>query len=540
MSANEQAVKKLKMMWDEFLKENGVDSLAKARREKEAFEKWRPDLSSMTLEQYTNLLSANKDGGDAGYFTNWMERKTENCGKFRTAGASVFGIYRIKQEGSEPLYMTSEYRGQEKDKSAAEKYFLGTVKPVVCDVASFNERSEGVAPLEVNYARKIAYMYNPEKLLPLFKKDTIEAIADFIGIEEGEVDSSSYMATKVILDKLVREWKLPDPNFDLTQKLGSFLYKAFEKTFSLEHKNIIFCGAPGTGKTYTVEGIKQRILIDGDDENEVYVFAQFHPSYSYEDFIEGLKPVVENGSITLQLQAGKFKRLCQKAMNNLRQAHPSSKDKVDGVKLKKYYFIADEINRAELSRVLGEVLVCLEESKRLDIDKNGQIVGARIEAQYSHLYTSEADGVVTVGGKHYFGVPSNLYFIGTMNDVDRSIDSFDLALRRRFIWKRKNCDYDVIAEKLQLINKSEELVEKYTKICRELNELISDKWELGHAYEIGHAYFLEVGKISNNSVRKLFELKIKPLLGEYLRAEYSRKDIEGKLNDAAKVFLLND
>jgi 5-methylcytosine-specific restriction endonuclease McrBC GTP-binding regulatory subunit McrB len=371
-------------------------------------------------------------------------------------------------------------------------------------------------------------MYNPEKLLPIFKREVIEAIASFIGIE---VEASNYKATSVILDTLSVKWDLEPYSFELTQKLGDFLWTMFGKSFSLENKNIIFYGAPGTGKTYTVlEGIKQRILIAGDDENEVLDFSQFHPSYSYEDFIEGFKPVNGGNGISLELKSGRFKKLCKKAMVELRDARTNKREP------KSYYFVADEINRAELSRVLGEVLVCLEDSKRIDFDKDEKLTGLYLQSQYGHLDT-EDQAVLTIKNKHYFGIPSNLYFIGTMNDIDRSIDSFDLALRRRFVWKRMDCDYAVIKDKFLYDSQ----VESYVEICKKLNTLIADEWGLGQSYQIGHAYFLEVGKkINKSAMQRLFKSKIKPLLSEYLRAEYAPKEIEQKLKDAENIFSVID
>jgi len=524
-SAISTNIVKLKKEWDKFTFEP-----ADSKAAKKAFDEWKPgekqNIKEMKLDQYTNLLRK----GD-GYFTNWMERKTEACGKFRTSSYS-YGIYRENKE--EESYKSAEQRGKSKedkplDLDGAEKYFKEKVRPVVSDLAEFKDLPLGVTPLEINYARKIAYMYNPGMLLPIFKREVIEAIANFLGVD---VDASNYKATKIILDELANKWGLEVPNFEITQKLGAFLWDMFGKSFDLQHKNIIFYGAPGTGKTYKIEGIKQRILIAGDDENEVLDFAQFHPSYSYEDFIEGFKPVKsENGGISLELKSGRFKQFCKKAMKNLREARER------GGKLKSYYFVADEINRAELSRVLGEVLVCLEETKRIDFDEEGKPTGLYLKSQYGHLDTEE-QAVLTINEEHYFGVPSNLYFVGTMNDIDRSIDSFDLALRRRFVWEKMVCDYGVIKEKLASI-KDAESVEEYVKICEKLNELIAESWGLGQSYQIGHAYFCEVSKINTSALQSLFDQKIKPLLNEYLRAEYAPNEIEQKLQVAQDVFKLS-
>lgn len=545
---NSTNIEKLKSKWEQFKFDPSVSNA-----EKKAFDNWQPgnNIKEMTLEQYTNLLKE-----EEGYFTNWMERKTKRCGRFSAAGSTSFGIFR--EDKPDKTYKASEQISKPDNQTSlnvekARQVFEEKVKPDVVKLTKFEDLNT-VSPLGINYARKIAYMYNPDKLLPIFKNEVIDEIAKILDIKE-EVDSSNYKATAVILNKLTEEWKLENSGFEFTQKLGAFMWEMFGNVFSLESKNIIFHGAPGTGKTYTVEkGIKQRILIAGDEENEVFELAQFHPSYSYEDFIEGFKPVKgENGSISLELKAGRFKLFCKRAMENLKEERKKKSQKDQ--KPKNYYFVADEINRAELSRVLGEVLVCLEESKRIDnFDENGKPTsGLYLKSQYGHLDT-EDQAVLTIDGEHYFGIPSNLYFIGTMNDIDRSIDSFDLALRRRFVWKMMDCDYGVIKKELSGTN-NDLTVEQYVDACKALNKLITEAWGLGLGYQIGHAYFLDVcgirrnsdsghiervGKISDSAVNRLFDSKIKLLLQEYLRAEYSSDEIEKKLIEAKNNFTFKD
>ena len=308
---------------------------------------------------------------------------------------------------------------------------------------------------------------------------------------------------------------------------------------------MIFYGAPGTGKTHAVmESIKAANIFNAD---ECVEFIQLHPSYGYEDFIEGLKPeIAEDGkSVKLTLKSGHFKSICRRAMASLTDSANSK------TAVKNYYFVADEINRAELSRVFGEALVCLEESKRIDYERdekdsskfkyeNGRPIlsmsSLLIKTQYAYL-NDEEQAVYIKGGHQYFGVPSNLFFIGTMNDIDRSIDAFDLALRRRFHWKRMDCRYDVIEDILADDQNAEQL-ESYIEACKRLNKLISDDWGLGSSYEIGHGYFLEIGskKLTKTDRKNLFDFKIKPLLTEYLRSEYSGKDLDHKLDQAKNIF----
>jgi len=212
-------------------------------------------------------------------------------------------------------------------------------------------------------------------------------------------------------------------------------------------------------------------------------------------------------------------------------------------KAKIYYFIADEINRAELSRVFGELLLCIEEDKRLRFD-HGKLVGTTVKTQNASLWKKEHAVVVLnekgelddAGKDFYFGIPTNLYLIGTMNDIDRSVDSFDMALRRRFLWKHYECDYNVIADAYS----EDENVNVYIKICKELNNYIvrSKGFDLGESYQLGHSYFLKPSKLNKTQLNKTWKNHIKPLLREYLRSSVPLSEIEKNLATAQKLFQL--
>lgn len=294
-----------------------------------------------------------------------------------------------------------------------------------------------------------------------------------------------------------------------------------------ESKNLILHGAPGTGKTYlTEETIKARKDILGNIE---YELVQFHPNYGYEDFIDGIKPVgLEQGQMKFELKNGIFKQMCIDAFKNLEES------KNDPSKLKTYYFIADEINRAELSRVFGELLLCLEDDKRLRFDKDGILLGTKIKTQNSNLWEDKHAVVIEENNKKefYFGVPENIYFIGTMNDIDRSVDSFDMALRRRFTWKHIRCDYDVIVDKYQ----NDKNIDKYIEICKNLNKHILEVFNLSNSYELGQSYFMKPNKLTQKELYRVWIEHIAPILKEYLRAEYSEKEIESKLKEAQIIY----
>ena len=290
----------------------------------------------------------------------------------------------------------------------------------------------------------------------------------------------------------------------------------FKKTLKM-HQNIIYHGVPGTGKTYTIQNNIKNII---SDESQMCL-TQFHPSFSYEDFIEGIKPVgIENGQLKLELKDGIFRDFCKKAQEYEKE-FLDLKDKKDfneAMEKFGYFFIADEINRAELSRVFGELLYALE--------YRGEKY--TIKTQYAYMRSEQEE----------FFVPENVFFLGTMNDLDKSIDSFDLALRRRFVWIETKCDYNVIKNEIDASNVSE-----YTTACENLNKEIADT--IGEKYQIGHSYFLKInkskdGEISNSNMQTLFKNHFDVLLREYLRSEYSEKDINAHLEKFKEKFSLKN
>jgi len=384
----------------------------------------------------------------------------------------------------------------------------------------------------IHYA-SIASFKHKEQIVDFFSKQL-----DITFASNDDLDAKLYKVKQKCIeqyhDKYPYQWDNIYDKYEFN-KLDFYnpnLEMFWKNNIVLESKNMILHGAPGTGKTYSVEStIKNRLeFLQYQSHEKQYKLVQFHPSYSYEDFIDGIKPdgISENGNLRFKLVNGEFKNMCIEAAIELK-ANPKNP--------KQFYFIADEVNRAELSRVFGELLLCLEEDKRLRY-KNGKWYGTKVKTQNTNLWEDE-HAVIIENNERYFGVPENLYFIGTMNDIDRTIDSFDMALRRRFFWKHYRCDYDVIYEHFRRIKGNyPENLDKYLKICKKLNEKITSEkgLNLGDSYELGHSYFMKITSINNTQIKKMWESHIAPLLKEYLRAELSQNDIDKKLEELQKEF----
>lgn len=308
--------------------------------------------------------------------------------------------------------------------------------------------------------------------------------------------------------------------------------------------NTVFYGPPGTGKTYSVNKRLEFLLsgIPKDDKLKYMKNVVFHPNYAYEDFIDGVKPrgFTENKQIKLELVNGHFKEFCIKVHRANLEFLDAKEDA--NKELPKYYFVVDEINRANLSTVFGETLMLLEDSYRYKYfnEDGGEIdnqmnkdAGRLITLKNSTLCEEEKHWFEKIGDDEVlFGIPENIYFIGMMNDVDKSVDLFDLALRRRFAWIERGYDETVIMKELGLDDK-----DKYLNGIKNLNKFLSDN--LGSSsFQLGHSYFLKVKNPSDkNAVKELFDNHIKPLIKEYLRTEYPENEIQGKLDEAQKEFL---
>lgn len=296
-------------------------------------------------------------------------------------------------------------------------------------------------------------------------------------------------------------------------------FKGYQSPFSsmlIESKNLIFRGAPGTGKTYLAKEIAADIISNGQfekldqlsaEQRKQVEFVQFHPSYDYTDFVEGLRPKVnDDGTMGFELQDGIFKKFIARARKNYEDSQKSKE-----TELKKYVFIIDEINRGEISKIFGELF--------FSIDPGYRGRAGEISTQYSNLHADPDEK---------FYIPENVYIIGTMNDIDRSVDSFDFAMRRRFRFVELKAN-----EHLEMLEKLEdaELEAEAKKRMLALNKEIAKVEDLNENYQIGASYFL---KLKTLTFDQLWTDYLRPLLQEYIRGMYDEKGIMNRFEKAYK------
>ena len=504
---------------------------------------------TFSLDEYTNRIGRENAVMPGGYLCNFLERTTRTV--YGSAKPGNANNYEVKLNDDGLTYtVRSELKPKEKKNEIGEgeanNIFEKEIKPLIKDIFSCEDSDKLVPIVENNsYAakqvlRKLCALIHPSDFLYIYSDSAIDALhKEFIGSEETTNLGKSFKI-RSFFGEVFSVDSSPEENILLSR----FLWK-YATTKGLADKatpNVILYGPPGTGKTFSVKSSLD-FLCQGDRER--YEFVQFHPSFTYEDFIEGIKPkgVSADGNIKFELVDGIFKRFCKKAKLHLGETE--SEDKA-------FYFVVDEINRANLSSVFGETLLCLEKDYRHDGGDKENL----IKTQYSSLIEDmiREDSANERLAYHlvkngescnaYFGVPRNVYFIGMMNDVDKSIDAFDLALRRRFKWIRKDCDYDVIESHVKFRNGDDFTnIDEYSRACRKLNKYISDELGMGASYEFGHSFFMKITdiaaskKISVKNMEELFDLYLSPTLKEYLRAMFSERELGGRLGQALEEFV---
>ena len=308
---------------------------------------------------------------------------------------------------------------------------------------------------------------------------------------------TQFQFNKLYDNKTANDWSLTSNNANGPQRKEII-------NLLIKRKNIILTGAPGTGKTFTAKTIAANIISDGrsdwngltEEQKKQVAFVQFHPSYDYTDFVEGLRPVTGG---EFRRQDGVFKAFCKRAVAD-------SGESGDVKSPKPYIFIIDEINRGELSKIFGELFYAIEPDYR---GKAGTV-----QTQYNNLVENE--DVFKFG----FYIPENVYIIGTMNDVDRGVEAMDFAIRRRFAWIEVTAEES--ADNMGITGLSLEKM-------KALNAALIANG-LSRAYCIGGAYFR---KLENDDYDSLWKYHLEGIVYEYFRGE---PDAEEKLQAVKRAF----
>lgn len=537
----------MKALWDKYKTEAKQEDkiFYKAEIDKLLFEwaKYKDKIINDTfcLEDYTSTKEVAKERMPGYYLCNFLERTTKTVlGSSKPGTAENFGV---KLNDDNITYFIKSQKKEKATHQEAEDYFNVNIKGLIKRIVSETDPLVKIKIVnDTKYSAKqilmkIMVLDNLTDFLYIYSNQWLEELYnDFI---DGDAEDNFTKNHQVCLvaKKLLDVNELDRGELIL---FSHFMLKYINSRTIADanNPNVILYGPPGTGKTYSVVNSLD-FVCQGDSTR--YELLQFHPSFTYEDFIEGIKPngVSKDGNIRFELVNGVFKNFCIKAKNN-----PG----------KTFYFVVDEINRANLSSVFGETLSLIEKDYRHVGNSNKNLISTQYSSLIEHQIAQDFEKfkdlayhiLIDENGtkKVKFGIPSNVFFIGMMNDVDKSIDAFDLALRRRFKWIRKDCEYEVVEDALVGFENRD----KYVKACRNLNEYISlvDKASiglgLGKSYEFGHYFFMKMREIANRKViteknlQDLFDKHLKPTLKEYLRSVFAESELDGKLEEALNNF----
>ena len=312
-----------------------------------------------------------------------------------------------------------------------------------------------------------AYPDYVQKLLALFAEDTSEEVS-----EQKEIKYPLYSK-----DDFLNEVYMDEDTYNTLTELLEAKY------------NVILQGAPGVGKTFAAKRLAYSIM--GQKDTSRVAMVQFHQSYSYEDFIQGYRPSKDG----FELENGTFYKFCKEAEEDNERP---------------YFFIIDEINRGNLSKILGELMMLIEKDKR----------GEKIKLLYSN---------------EWFTVPQNVRIIGMMNTADRSLALMDYALRRRFAFFDFAPAFSSEGFKNYLAEKNSQKLESLITAVESLNNTISSDESLGDGFKIGHSYFCTDGEITDEWLKSVVEYEVIPLIKEYWFDEPTKvRDWSATLRSAIK------
>lgn len=279
------------------------------------------------------------------------------------------------------------------------------------------------------------------------------------GDEEEEVEEVQKPVTEYTKEQFLSKVYMDEQTYDTLVELVKY------------KMNVILQGAPGVGKTYCAKRLAYSMM--GEKDHSRVMMVQFHQSYTYEDFIEGFRPKEDTNGF--RIRKGPFYEFCKKA----KEDHERD-----------YFFIIDEINRGNLSKIFGELFVLIEKDKR---NNDLQL-----------LYSNEK-----------FCVPDNVYIIGMMNTADRSLALMDYALRRRFAFFTISPGFQSEGFRKYVESLQDDRFNRLIACVEDLNTAITNDPSLGDGFCIGHSYFCDLKSVTERCLTNIIEYEIIPLLKEY-------------------------
>lgn len=448
---------------------------------------------------------------------------------------------------------------------------------------------------------KIYYLFNMEKsdtkLIPIFKEDSLDNVVKQIVLDESTQLNNWESKSQAIFEQFVtfldsKQNKITELdsiptasgadnnkveyvtineglkstaiNLFKSYCFGCFFWSTFENQGGLSNKidelisrgdkNIILTGAPGTGKTFACQSyareqvsnfIYENNLEKAEGKQSAYLTVdyfiktvQFHPGYDYSDFIEGLRPKKVDSNIIYDRKDGIFKDFCRQVVEfNKNHKYANLAESA------KFFFIIDEINRGEVSKIFGEAFSMIETDKRAPVDSKSEDVSNKVDTQYSSLIEDKDNDPF----QHGFYIPENVYILATMNEIDRSLEAMDFAFRRRFSWLTVNVQdtlNEIIVNSVldDCTNSVSKHMSEIEKSFNELNKLI--KKNLGPDYMLGGSYLTSLKNSSKTSVKtlkeELWNNHLEPIIKDYIKGSEDKiEDYKSKFVDS-KVGSKND